>query len=82
MLSLLGMRPNIVVVPAGSLAYEWNHDPYYYRMDGAPGDPESIFNQFEPAPPTLVFSTDPYNYRMPGPPGDPESIYNQFEMNW
>ncbi len=27
------------------MAYEWNHDPYYYRMSGPPGDADSIYNQ-------------------------------------
>lgn len=34
---------------AGSLAYTWNHDPYTYRTEGPPGDPENIFNQVSPA---------------------------------
>lgn len=48
------------------------------------GDPESIYNQFDPPPATLAWSVDPYHHRVSGNGpngsisggGDPDSIFN------
>jgi hypothetical protein len=65
-------------------------DPYHHRLSGGiygavaqGGDPDSVFNQFDPPPATLQWSVDPYKHRLTGGPlgavaggGDPESIFN------
>ena len=66
-------------------------DPYHMRVSGGiygmisqGGDPESIYNQFDPPPATLAWSVDPYHYRVSGNGpngsisggGDPDSIFN------
>ena len=69
----------------------FNTDPYHMRVSGGiygmisqGGDPESIYNQFDPPPATLAWSVDPYHYRVSGNGpngsisggGDPDSIFN------
>ena len=66
-------------------------DPYAMRVSGLPyaamtsqgGDPDSVFNKFDPLPASLVWSVDPYHHRLSGGPlgavaggGDPDSIFN------